>query len=93
MEYMNNLNRNLVLLGFKINCLPDRCGSVGWASSYEAKVATLIPSRGTCLGCRLVPGQGIRGATDGCFSLTLMFLFLAFPLLSPSFPLSLRINK
>ena len=41
-------------------------------------VAGLIPSQGTCLGCRPVPGGGSGEATTHyCFS----------PCLSPSFPL------
>ena len=47
----------------------------------KQKVNRLIPCQGTHLGYRFGPGQGVRG--DPCFS----------PSLSPSLPLSLKINK
>ena len=50
----------------------------------------MIPSQGTCLGCRFVPQSGhVQETTDLWFSLTLMILSLSF---SPSSPLS-RIKK
>ena len=53
-------------------------------SSTKQKVAIFIPSQGTCLGCRFDPWSGyLREATDQCFS----------PSLSPSLPLSLKINN
>ena len=49
-----------------------------------------IPSQGTRLGCGPGPWlEGVRRATDLCFSHTSMFLSLSFPFL----PLSLKINK
>ena len=70
---------------------PNWCGSVGWSSSHKAtkqKVASSIPSQGTCLGFRFGPQLGrVQEATDQCFSLTLMLLSL-----SPSLPFS-QIHK
>ena len=51
------------------------------------KVTGSIPSQGTCLGGRPGPQFGVC-KTNRCFSPTLMF-----PSLSPSSPLSLKINK
>ena len=46
----------------------------------KLRVSGSIPSQGTCLGCRLVPGWGgVQKATNLCFSLTLMFFFLSLP--------------
>ena len=43
------------------------------------RVASSIPSQGTCLGGRLSPRSGhVLEATDHCFSLTWMFLSLSF---------------
>ena len=48
------------------------------------KVAGLIPSQGTCLGCRPGPQLGhVQKVGDRCFSITLLFLSLL---------LSLKIN-
>ena len=53
----------------------------------DQKVAGSIPSQG--LGCGPGPRLGgMQEATDRCVSGTLMF-----PSLSPSFPLSLKLNK
>ena len=44
------------------------------------KVTSLIPSQGTCLGCGFGPQLGrVQEATNQCFSLTVMFLYLSFP--------------
>ena len=52
----------------------------------HAKVVGLIPGQGTYLGCRFDPWpKPVSGATEQCFSLTLMFLSLSF-----SLPLSLK---
>ena len=60
---------------------------VGWCPT-KWKVASSIPDQGTCLGCRFSPrSMNLQEATDQCFSLTSMFLFL-----SPSLALSI-INK
>ena len=70
-------------LFFCIFFLTDRCGpwpgaSVGWSVIlYTKKVVCSIPSPGTYLGCGFDPQSGcVQGATDRCFSLTLMFLSL-----------------
>ena len=45
------------------------------------KVAGLIPSQGTCLGCGFGPGWGhVLEATNWCFFLTPMFLSVSFSL-------------
>ena len=50
----------------------------------EQKVASLIPSQGTCLGCGFGPWLGhIQGADNQSFSLTLIFLFLSSSLPCP----------
>ena len=63
---------------------PDQCVSVGWVSSCTAKGGVSIPGQGTCPGCGFK--SPVR-ATD--VSLLSMFS----PSLSPSLPLSLKLNK
>ena len=58
-----------------------------WAGHHPAKgnVASSSPGQGTYLSCGFGPQLGcVRGATDGCFSLTSMFLPLSFFLSSPN---------
>ena len=78
--------------------LPALASVAQWVGCHPAnwKVMGSIPGQGTCLCCgfgpwsRFSPQLGhMQGATDWCFSLTLMFLSLIFSLPSP---LS-RINK
>ena len=38
------------------------CGSVGWSVVRSRKVAGLILSQGTCLGCRFDPWSGCMGS-------------------------------
>ena len=54
---------------------PGWCGSVDWVAPGHQRVASLIPSQGTCLGCRPeVPSRGAREATTHwCFSPSLSF--------------------
>ena len=63
---------------------PGLCGSVDWVLAFEPTVTGLIPGQGTCLvwGARSPVGC-MQEATNRCFS----------PSLSPSLPLSLKINK
>ncbi|KAF6130940.1 hypothetical protein HJG60_007879 [Phyllostomus discolor] len=57
--------------------------------SPKLKVTDLIPSQGTHLSCRFhLRTRSVREATHQCFYLTWMLLPL-----SPSLPLSLKINK
>ena len=68
-------------------------GVAQWNESWpvDGKVTGLIPSQGTCLGCGPGPQSGACerqphtdvSLTHQCFS----------PSLSPSFPLSLKINQ
>ena len=53
-----------------IKC-PDWCSSVDWAWTVNQRVASSVPSQGTCLGCR----GHVRG------NHTLVFLSLSFSLL------------
>ena len=63
----------------KKSFMPWLGDSVGWSIIlYTEKLAGLLPSQSTCLGCRFDPRSGrIWEATDLCFSLTLMFLSLS----------------
>ena len=65
-------------------------GVAQWIECRPAnqKVAGLIPCQGTCLGCGPGPQLRLCEKQPRCISHTSMFLSL-----SPSFPLSLRINK
>ena len=67
-------------------------GGAQWVEHHPAnqKVTGWIPSQGTCLGCRPGPQSGAcesqpidASLAHQCFS----------PCLSPSLPLSLKINK
>ena len=72
-RYLKNLRAALAGVGQWVGPCPTK-----------QKVAGLIPGQGTCLGCGPGPHLGhMPEATDWCFSLTLTFLFLSFPLHSP----------
>ena len=69
---------------------------LGWLEycPIYQKVAGLIPSQGTYLGCRLDPRVGhIWEATNWCFSHKLLSLSLSPPHLPPSLPTSLFLSK
>ena len=65
---------------------PEQCGSVGWALFCTAKGPQFDSQSGHMPGLRV--RSPVRAYSDWRFSLTSMFL-----LLSPSFVLSLKINK
>ena len=76
---------SLLSLAIKIPALADVAQWIGCQFENQ-KVAGSIPSQGTRLVCRPGPQLGVckrKPITNGCFS----------PSLSPSFPLSLKINK
>ena len=91
----NKLGNKKSHMRLLVKCLfhPDRCGwpeSVGGHPTHW-KVAGLIHSQGTCLGCRFGPWLGHMWKTmmDWCFSLTLCLS----PCHSPPLPLWKWINK
>ena len=63
---------------------PGWYSSVDWAQAENQRVASLIPSQGTCLGCGPGPQQGAHERQP--------HIAISLPL-SPSLPLSLKINK
>ena len=68
-------------------CL-DLCGSVGWALSRQAK--GLILGWGACLSCAFLPGWGV--CRSRLINVSLSHQRFS-PSLSPSLPLSLKIDK
>ena len=74
-----------IVSNFKTQSHPTLAGVAQWLECWPAGqgVAGLIPSQGTCLGCRPGPQLGAfeRQPIDASLPL------------SPSFPLSLKINK
>ena len=68
----------IVKLGLKIEMVPDWCSSVDWGWAVNQRVASSIPSQGTCLCCRPSPRRGHiwEATTRWYFS----------PSLSPSLP-------
>ena len=59
------------------NCAGALAGVAQVVGHHPAKqkVSGLIPTQGTCLGCRFGPQSGqVQEATNQCFPLTLMFL-------------------
>ena len=67
-------------------------GVAQWAGHHPTsqKISDSIPSQGTGLGCRLVPGWGMRETSNQCFSHMGTLTFLS---VSLSLPLSPKINK
>ena len=68
---------------------PDQCGSVGWVLFHKAKGHQFNSQLEHMSGFQVQTWGCKWQATHQCFSLTLMFLFHSFSLLSPS----LKINK
>ena len=70
-------------LKYKITLTLTRVAQLVDHRSVKPKVAGLIPSQGTCLGCGFNPWSGhMREAIDRCFSSTL----------APSLPLCLKVK-
>ena len=67
-------------------------GVAQWIECQPAnqEVAGSIPCQGTCMGCGLGPSLGVCERQPADVSLTLQCFS---PSLSPSLPLSLKINK
>ena len=73
-----------LVLSTKSDFSPDQCGSVGWASSHKVKGHRSDSPSGHRPGLQAGPQSGCMWeATNQCFS----------PSLSPTHPLSLKINK
>ena len=67
-----------------LSCPSQCCSQLAGCHPGNWKVTGSFPSQGTRLGCRFDPWSGhVQKATNQCFSLALMFLFLSFSL--PSF--------
>ena len=63
---------------------PDQCGPTGWVSFCKAQGRWVDSQSGHMPGLQVWSPVGcMQEATDCCFSLTLMFLFLSFSLPSP----------
>ena len=73
----------------KITNSPGWCGSVDWGPVWGPRGCRFNSQSGTCLGCR--PGLQLGACvTSNYFTPTQWFFS---PSLSPSLPLSLKINK
>ena len=78
--------------GFK-KYIWDLAGVAQWTECRSAnqRVASSVPGQGTCLGFR--PGPQLWGCERQPTNVSLTHQCCFFPSLSPSFPLSLKINK